>query len=114
MKTIVILGNSIAAIKTVEILRREDSESRIIVVDPEGGQRPYWRDRLIPWVAKEISQDGVFYQSQKFYNSLKIEFVTGKIHRVSLRRKKITLEENKEVIEFDILIMADLGVDSLP
>ncbi|HLF18050.1 MAG TPA: FAD-dependent oxidoreductase [Candidatus Omnitrophota bacterium] len=113
MKRVVVLGTSIAAVKAVEIIRQKDQEADITIISLDGF---YPCNRLLfgPLIAKEHKTSQLYYKSREFFEKNKINVLLDKkIDRVNLNRKKIFTEE-KEQIDFDILIIADFPTEKYP
>lgn len=113
MKRIFIIGNSIAAAKTAQFIRQEDSESELTIISTDG-QYPYEADRLAQFVSGEISQKDVLVQSKDFYDKNKIKVVLDKnISKINLKRSRLFTEQ-KDQWEYDCLVLADLPGKKFP
>ncbi len=113
MKKIVILGSSAAGVKIIEEVRREDASCAITIIAFDG-HYPYKRDAFAPFMAKEISPEEVFYRSKDFYEKNNVNVVLDKkISRINFKRKKI-FTEDKEQIDYDVLIVTDTPENRFP
>lgn len=112
MKKIVVLGNSIAAIRALEEIRATDQESEITVLSYET-HFAYGRHRLADLLQKEAPEEKVFYKPNDFYKNNKINVIFDKkIARVDFKKSRVITEE-KEQFSYDVLIIAD-GADKFP
>ncbi len=113
MKNIVFIGNSAASIKAVEEIRKTDTESLITLVSADAFY-PYDRDRLFRYLAKEIKEKQVFLRPESFYKENNVRVITGQpVARFNFKRNQVVLE-NKEQLEYDILVLADIVSPRLP
>lgn len=113
MKRIVILGGSAAGIKVIEEIRRTDSSSEITIISFDG-HYPYKRDAFAPFIAKDIAPENVFCRPKDFFDQNKAQIILDKkISRINLKRKKIFMED-KEQIDYDILIVTDTPENRYP
>ncbi|HOW34888.1 MAG TPA: FAD-dependent oxidoreductase [Candidatus Omnitrophota bacterium] len=112
MKKIVVLGNSIAAIRALEEIRVADQESEITVFSYEA-HFAYRRHLLADLLEKDAPQEKVFYKPNDFYKDKKINVIFDKkIGRVDFKKSRVITEE-KEQFPYDVLIIAD-GADKFP
>lgn len=107
MKKIVILGNSLTAIKTLEALKANAEDFEATVISSEN-TFPYYRNLIGSLAIKKIAQNKIFYRPSNEYTAEKINFVFDKkVTRVNFKRSRLTLED-KEQIDYDFLLLSDL------
>lgn len=112
MKRIVVLGNSIAGIKAIEEIRKQDPSVKITLLTLEE-RLPYYRHLLADLVSKDISNDQIFYQPKDYYERLQVDVSEEKITRVNFKRNRITTED-KQHIDYDWLMITDTGTNKFP
>lgn len=113
MKNIVFIGNSLASIKAIEDIRKNDKESNIVLVTTEACY-PYGRDRALSFLAREIKEKQVFEKPETFYKDHQVRVITGQaVTRFNFKRCQVFLE-NKEQLSYDILVLADIAAPRLP
>ncbi len=106
MKKIIIIGNSIAGVAAAEEIRKHDQESEITVL-LEDHYYPYQNFLFGDFLAKELTEEQLFFRPKEFFKDRNIQLVTDKkIARVDFKKNKIATEE-KEAFEFDSLIISD-------
>lgn len=109
MSKILILGNSLAVGQVIEDIRRDDKESVITLFCTEG-VLPYDRLSLPVLIAGKIKEAQIHPLPLDFFKQHGVELVLNeKLLRISLKRKYVTTE-NKKQIDYDRLLVADLGV----
>jgi len=113
MKKILILGQSVACAQAIEMIRQHDQESEITLLCFEE-HLPYDRHLLPDLLAKEIPEEEVFYQSDRFYTQHKINILTGKeLARIDFKRNRVIFE-TKDFVSYDILLIGDVPKQRLP
>ena len=113
MKKIIAIGNSIAAVRALEEIRRRDKESEITLFCEEN-HLPYNRFLFGDLLTKTIAEDKIFYKAAGFYKEQNILTILGKrIARVDFKKNRITTEEKEQVL-FDALLIANTGHDRFP
>ncbi len=107
MKKIVILGNSLTAIKTLETLKSFGEDFEVVVISAEN-TFPYYRNLVASLAVKKIPQNKIFYRPSTEYESEKIKFIFDKkVTRINFKRRRLTLDD-KEQIDYDVLLLSDL------
>jgi len=110
---LVILGQSVSAMKAVEAIRLQDKEMEITVVafDPN----PAANRHLFPaLVAHQLTRANVMEHDQKFYQDCGITVISDKkINRINFNRKTIFFED-KDRLEYDRLVIAAAEKDVFP
>ena len=113
MKRIVILGSSAAGVKAIEDIRASGPESEITLIAFDG-HYPYYRDTFAPYIAKEIDAPKVFCKAKEFYVKNNVNVILDKkLSRINAKRRIICMED-KERIEYDILIVTDTPENQFP
>ena len=113
MKRIAILGNSIVAAKIIEDLRATDRESEIVLWSVEN-RLPYYQSRLAEYMAKALPLSEVLCRAESFYKDSNVRLILGKqLTRVNFRKGQIA-DEEKETIDFDVLVLAGMADRKFP
>ncbi len=108
MSKILIVGNSSVVLKTIENIRHNDSQSAITLFCTES-LLPYDRWALPSLVARQMNEAQIHPLADNFFSQHQVEVITNeKLARISFKRKYVTTE-NKVQINYDQLIVADLG-----
>jgi len=108
MSRILIIGNSMAVVGAIEKIRHSDQESTITLFCTES-LLPYDRRLLPALVAGEIKEAQTHPLAEDFFHQHHVEVIANeRLARVSLKRKYITTESKRQ-IEYDQLLIADLG-----
>ncbi len=108
MSKILIIGNSLAVVKAIQDIRREDEQSAITLFCTES-LLPYDRLLLPSLVAGQIKESQTHPLADDFFGQNKVEVIANeKLVRMSLKRKYVTTE-SKLQIDYDQLKIADLG-----
>jgi len=106
MKKIVILGNSIAAIKAMELIKLQAAEVQVTLL-PLDDHLIVDKQRYVEMVQKQLKPKQIYYKSKDFYESQNIKIVNDKkVTRVNVSRKKIHFEDRSQ-LDFEILILCD-------
>lgn len=106
MKKIIVIGNSIAGVCAVEEIRKHDRESEVTVF-LEDRYLPYQSYLFGDFLAKDITEDKLFFRPKEFYKDHNIQVIVDKkIGKADFKKNKIATEE-KEPFPFDILLIAD-------
>jgi nitrite reductase (NADH) large subunit len=112
MNNIVFIGNSLAAVKAIEDIRQVNSSVGITLITD--GYYPYDRERLFSYLAKEIKEKQTLVRPESFYKEHKVRVITDQtITRFNFKRNQIFFE-NKEQLEYDILVLADIAAPRWP
>jgi NAD(P)H-nitrite reductase large subunit len=110
MKNIIVIGNSPAGVKAIELIRSVDQESTISIFSSQEAL-PCNRQLFPELLAGTIKEADVLYQPESFYKNLKVELALDrKLTRVTPKRNKLVFEnkkEEKEEMTFDILVLTD-------
>jgi nitrite reductase (NADH) large subunit len=112
MNNIVFIGNSLAAVKAIEEIRKTNPSVAITMVTD--GFYPYNRDKLFSYLSKEIKEKQVLVRPESFYKENNVRVITDQtVARFNFKRNQVFFE-NKEQLEYDVLVLADLGVPRWP
>jgi len=113
MKRIVFLGNSVAGVAAIEEIRKFDQASPITIIS-ENADLPTQRHLFGSWLAKEIKEEDVLYRPADYYKANNITLLFGKnIVRVDFKKNRVIMED-KESIDFDILVITDTLTTKFP
>ncbi len=112
MKKIVVLGNSLAAVRALELIRQDDPEAEMTIITFDG-HYPYKRELFAKLITKEVQTNELFYRSQDFYEKNRIQLISKKLlTRINCKRQKIFLEdeksEEKSQVDYDVLLITGL------
>ena len=113
MKKIVVIGNSPLGVQVLQAIRAADSQSDLTIFTLDGFY-PYHRALFADLLLKKIKEDKIFCRPKEFYQTNRINVILERqIARVNFRKKRITTEE-KDQVDFDILIITDTSQIKLP
>ncbi|MGE0267672.1 MAG: FAD-dependent oxidoreductase [Candidatus Omnitrophota bacterium] len=106
MKKVVILGNSMAAIKTVELIKPQIEDCQIFLA-PLSDHLSVEKQRYIDMIDHQLKSKQIYYKTKEFYEKNNIKIINEKkVTRVNVSRKKIHFEDRTQ-LDFDILILCD-------
>jgi nitrite reductase (NADH) large subunit len=112
MNNIVLIGNSLAAVAAAQEIRKSNPSAAITIVTD--GFYPYDREKFFPYLAKEIKEKQIFAHPESFYKDQNIRVITDQtISRFNFKRNQVFFE-SKEQLEYDALVLADLGIPRWP
>lgn len=101
----VIVGNSAAAIKAVEAIRRRDRSGKIMLISREDC-RGYSPVLTTYYIAQKLTREELFFVEESFYQRYNLDTRLGEaVSRVE-PAEKIVVMENGEQIFFDKLLLA--------
>jgi len=110
MRKILILGQSVTAVKAVEQIRALDQESEIAAAGFFSGL-PALKERFPEWAGRQVDAQQAVYKNEKFYQNLRVEILSGKkISRVNFNRRTVFFDD-KSKEEADILVIAEAEKD---
>lgn len=111
-KTIVVIGNGIAALAAVEKIREQDQSSRLVVFSDEN-YCTYNRLELSKRIREVYPPEQIYVQSANWYQENKIELMLGvPVLGVDLENKQVILENDK--VEYTHLLLANGGSNFVP
>lgn len=113
VKTIVVIGNGIAALSAVEKIREQDQESRIIMFAQERFHT-YNRLELSKRITAEYPPEEIFVKPPRWYGEQSIDLQLGvAIAGLDLEKKTVTTAQGVEV-GFTHLLLANGGSNFVP
>lgn len=112
-KTIVVIGNGIAALSAMEKIRQRDGESRLIVFSQEEFQT-YNRLELSKRITEEYPPEEIFVKPASWYLEHTVELnLSREILAIDLENKTVTDSEG-QVTQFSHLLLANGGSNFVP
>jgi nitrite reductase (NADH) large subunit len=112
MNNIVFVGNSLAAVKAIEEIRKTNQTVGITIVTE--GFYPYDREKLFSYLGREIKEKQTLCHPEGFYHENNVRVIADKtVARFNFKRGQVFFE-NKEQLEYDVLVLADVGAPRLP
>ena len=112
-KTIVVIGNGIAALSAVEKIREQDQQSRIIMFAQEEFHT-YNRLELSKRITTAYPPEQIYVKPSEWYNENNIELMLGvPIVSVDVENKVVTTAQ-QENVEYTHLLLANGGSNFVP
>jgi len=109
----VIVGNSAAAIGTVEGIRSIDRDGKITVISDEP-YHTYSRPLISYYLFGKVSKDKIYYRPKDFYERMEITPRLGvRVSALEINEKLVILDSN-EHIPYDRLMLATGGKPIVP
>lgn len=109
----VIIGNSAAAIGTVEGIRKVDSEGTIMLISDES-YHTYSRPLISYFLAGKVKPEKMYYREADFYERMKVNLRLGaKVEMVSPVAKYVVLDSGEKV-PYEKLMLATGGQPIIP
>jgi len=113
MKRVVCLGSSLAGLTAIEKIKEKSNDYDCTILSLDGSF-PAYRERYPQLIGKNIKIDDLCIKEKNFFENNKINMVLDKkINRVNFNRK-IIFTEDKEEINFDILLICDFPTAKWP
>lgn len=103
MKKYVIIGNSAAAIGTVQGIREVDKDGSITIISDEK-HHTYSRPLISYWLQGKVEDKNMYYRDKDFYKKNKVETKLGK--RVTKINKSSVVLDDGEELQYDKLMVA--------
>lgn len=103
MKKYVIIGNSAAAIGTVQGIREVDKDGSITIISDEK-HHTYSRPLISYWLQGKVEDKNMYYRDKDFYKKNKVETKLGK--RVTKINKSSIVLDDGEELQYDKLMVA--------
>ncbi|MDE5576272.1 MAG: FAD-dependent oxidoreductase [Oscillospiraceae bacterium] len=101
----VIIGNSAAAIGTVQGIRQVDKEGQIVVISDEK-YHTYSRPLISYWLKGAVTEENMRYRDEDFYEKNDVDTLFGtKVTKINPSAKTVTIENGNE-ISYDKLMIA--------
>ncbi|MBD5137762.1 MAG: NAD(P)/FAD-dependent oxidoreductase [Ruminococcus sp.] len=101
----VIIGNSAAAIGTIQGIRLVDKEGQIVVISDEK-YHTYSRPLISYWLKGAVTEENMRYRDEDFYEKNDVDTLFGtKVTKINPAAKTVTIENGNE-ISYDKLMIA--------
>jgi nitrite reductase (NADH) large subunit len=107
-----IIGNGVSGITSAELIRERDIESEITVITEE--KYPYYaRPQLIEFLAGNIKKEEIFFYTDEWYKSKKINVILEeRVLRVDISKKEVETDKGK--YNYDKLLVASGAKPQIP
>lgn len=113
IKTVIIIGNGIAALSAAEKIRERDQTAKILLFAKES-YPTYNRLELSKRITQEYAPEQIFIKPQTWYAEQRIELYLGQtIVEIDLK-KQFVKDENGEKYTFSHLLLANGGSNFVP
>ncbi len=101
----VIVGNSAAAIGTVQGIREYDNEGQIVLISDEK-YHTYSRPLISYWLKGAVTEENMRYRDEDFYEKYNVDTLLGtKVVKIDPSKKVVVIENGNE-ISYDKLMVA--------
>ena len=101
----VIIGNSAAAIGTIQGIRQVDKEGQIVVIADEK-YHTYSRPLISYWLKGAVTKENMRYRDEDFYEKNDVDTLFGtRVTKINPAAKTVTIENGNE-ISYDKLMIA--------
>lgn len=101
----VIIGNSAAAIGTIQGIRSVDTEGQIVVISDES-YHTYSRPLISYWLKGAVTEENMRYRDEDFYEKNNVDTLFGtKVIKIDPSKKAVIIENGNE-ISYDKLMVA--------
>lgn len=101
----VIIGNSAAAIGTVQGIRQVDKTGQIVIISDEN-YHTYSRPLISYWLKCDVTEENMRYRDEDFYEKNDVDTLFGtKVIKINPSAKTVTIENGNE-ISYDKLMVA--------
>lgn len=101
----VIIGNSAAAIGTVQGIRQADKTGQIVMISDEE-YHTYSRPLISYWLKGDVTEENMRYRDEDFYEKNDVDTLFGtKVIKINPSAKTVTIENGNE-ISYDKLMVA--------
>jgi len=107
-----IIGNGVSGITSAELIRERDIESEITVITEE--KYPYYaRPQLIEFLAGNIKKEEIFFYTDEWYKSKKINVILEeRVLRIDIAKKEVETDKGK--YNYDKLLVASGAKPQIP
>ena len=113
MKQLVVLGSSLAGLTAIERIKERSQDFGFTLISLDG-THPAYRNRFAQAINREIKQDALWVKEKSWYEKNGVSVLLDKkISRINFNRKYLFTEE-KEQIDYDILLLCDFPADQWP
>ncbi len=114
MTKYVIIGGSAGGIGAVEAIREVDPTGEIVVISNEPVPRSS-RPMISEYVSREATLDTMKYRKDEFWTNNKVKTLTGKTAtKIDFTKKQVILDDGKETVSYDKLLIATGGKPFVP
>ena len=114
MTKYVIIGGSAGGIGAVEAIREVDPTGEIVVISNELVPQ-YSRPMISEYVSREATLDTMKYRKDEFWTNNKVKTLTGKTAtKIDFAKKQVILDDGKEAVSYDKLLIATGGKPFVP
>ena len=114
MTKYVIIGGSAGGIGAVEAIREVDPTGEIVVISNEPVPQ-YSRPMISEYVSREATLDTIKYRKDEFWTNNKVKTLTGKTAtKIDFTKKQVILDDGKETVSYDKLLIATGGKPFVP
>lgn len=101
----VIIGNSAAAIGTVQGIREYDKDGQIVLISDEK-YHTYSRPLISYWLKGAVTEENMRYRDEDFYEKYDVDTLLGtKVVKINPSKKVVVIENGNE-ISYDKLMIA--------
>ena len=101
----VIIGNSAAAIGTIQGIREYDRDGQIVVISDEN-YHTYSRPLISYWLKGAVTEEKMLYRDADFYEKNDVDTLFGtRVTKINPDKKTVTIENGNE-ISYDKLMVA--------
>lgn len=109
----VIVGNGAAGFYAADSIRKRNKTAKIMLLSNED-ELTYYRPALSDFINEEIKKEDFYIEGKKWYEKNDIELLLGvNVDSIDEKSKKIILD-NKSVIDYDKLILANGSSNFIP
>jgi nitrite reductase (NADH) large subunit len=109
----VIIGNGMAGIAAAQDIRGADAEGHITLIGDEGTPF-YYRASLSEWIAGDNDDAAMPGRTQRFYDHLRIEQVTGHVTQVDPEAQTLIFEDGRTRPYDELLIATGAAANTFP
>lgn len=106
---IVIVGAGIAGVSAAEEARKQSDKAEIVLISEEAAL-PYYRINLTRYLANEVTLDSLYIHPREWYESRRIQLLTGVKATEILAKDKTVIFDNGSHMMYERLILAN-GAD---
>lgn len=101
----VIIGNSAAAIGTIQGIRLVDKTGQIVVISDEK-YHTYSRPLISYWLKEQVTEENMLYRGEDFYEKNDVDtLLETRVTKINPDKKTVTIENGNE-ISYDKLMVA--------
>jgi len=109
----VIIGNSVAAVGTVEGIRKHDKTTPVIIISDES-YHTYSRPLISYYLGGKVTLENMYYRNRDFYRLNNVEAILGvKAQQLDFDNREVLLEDGRK-IKYTKLLIATGGKPLIP